>query len=144
MKCPKCETTENIKWLLRHQSIDENDEGTNANVITILCTECGNNETVFIEDYLPDIFTSWSELPPQDSGMSGLGALGGLFGGLMGGMGSMVQPQPEPIGWRSATNAAKEIRDMNATMFPPEPEPTEMEPPQDDNIIEVEANGDNT
>lgn len=134
MKCPKCETTENIKWLLRHQTIDENDEGTNANVITILCTECGHNETVFIEDYLEDIFVSWSERPPQtDNGMGGLGALGGLFGGLFGGMGNTMQPIPEPTGWRSATNAAKEIRDMNISMLPH----LDLEPPQE--IVDVEG-----
>ena len=136
MKCPKCETTENIKWLLRHQSIDENDEGTNANVITILCTECGHNETVFIEEYLGDIFTSWSETP-QNSNGNGLmgGGIGSLFGGLMGAMGSNnFIPEPEPTGWRSATNAAKEIRDRNR-MFAG---PVEMEPPQDNDVIEVE------
>lgn len=71
--------------------------------------------------------------------MGGLGALGGLFGGLMGGMGT-PQPIPEPTGWRSATNAADEIRKQNEMMFGQSSEPTEMEPPQDDNIIEVESN----
>ena len=136
MKCPKCEATTNIKWLLRHQSIDENDEGTNANVITILCTECGNNETVFIEDYLPDIFTSWSE-SKGDSGLGSLGGLGGLFGGLMGGMMGSPQPIPEPTGWRSATNAANEIRKQNELIFGQSPEPTDMEPREDGDIIDM-------
>lgn len=61
MKCPKCSSEENLKWFLRHQKEDENDEGTNANVITVLCTECGNNESVFIENFLPLLFKNWDE-----------------------------------------------------------------------------------
>ena len=34
----------------------ESDQTTNANVITILCTECGNNESYFLDDLLNDIF----------------------------------------------------------------------------------------
>lgn len=60
--CPKCETTEDIKWFIRHQKSDENDESTVGNVITILCTECGFNQSVFIKDYLEDIFRDWTEL----------------------------------------------------------------------------------
>ena len=43
--------------MLRHQVEEGEPEGcATANVITILCTECGHNFTVFIRDYLEDIF----------------------------------------------------------------------------------------
>ena len=53
MKCPKCDATEGLKWMLRAQ---HEDESTTANVITMLCTKCGHNASVFIEDYIEDIF----------------------------------------------------------------------------------------
>lgn len=56
MKCPKCGTVENIKFFLRHQKENEEDESDLANAITILCTECGNNESYFLLDCLDDIF----------------------------------------------------------------------------------------
>jgi hypothetical protein len=40
---------------LRHQNAD-NDLDNEANVITILCTECGENESLFLKDCLEDIF----------------------------------------------------------------------------------------
>lgn len=55
MKCPQCNTTKNIKFFLRHQDT-EKDLDNEANVITILCTECGNNESFFLIDCLPNIF----------------------------------------------------------------------------------------
>lgn len=61
MKCPKCENTEEIKWFLRHQKLNEDDTGTNANVITVLCTVCGHNESKFLEDYLDTLFPEWDE-----------------------------------------------------------------------------------
>lgn len=61
MKCPKCESTEEIKWFLRHQKLNEDDTGTNANVITVLCTVCGYNESKFLEDYLDALFPEWDE-----------------------------------------------------------------------------------
>lgn len=60
--CPKCETTEDIKWMIRHQKANDEDDSTLGNVITLLCTECGFNQSVFIQDYLEDIFTNWTEL----------------------------------------------------------------------------------
>lgn len=60
--CPKCETNENIKWVIRHQKASDEDDSTLGNVITLLCTECGFNQSVFIQDYLEDIFTDWTEL----------------------------------------------------------------------------------
>lgn len=59
MICPKCETTEGIKWFLRHQDT-ETSGVDDANVITILCTECGHNESYFLENSLELIFPSWS------------------------------------------------------------------------------------
>ena len=62
MKCPKCNATEGIKWFLRHQATeDEESDETNANVITMLCTQCGYNESYFLEDSLELIFPSWNE-----------------------------------------------------------------------------------
>jgi len=65
MKCPKCGTTEDLKWFLRHQPEKEDEseeESTLANVITILCTKCGNNQSYFIKDCLDDIFSEWKEI----------------------------------------------------------------------------------
>lgn len=55
MKCPVCNSVEGIKFFLRHQDT-EDDISKNANVITILCTKCGNNESFFLVDCLPYIF----------------------------------------------------------------------------------------
>lgn len=60
--CPKCETTEDIKWMIRHQKINDEDDSTLGNVITLLCTECGFNQSVFLQDYLEDIFKDWIKL----------------------------------------------------------------------------------
>lgn len=60
MICPKCKTTKGIKWFLRHQDT-EISTVDDANVITILCTECGYNESHFLEDSLDLIFPSWTE-----------------------------------------------------------------------------------
>lgn len=70
MKCPNCGTTEDIKFFLRHQD-KENDDSNVANVITIICTKCGKNESYFLEDCLPEIFPSWKETPSFDIGMIG-------------------------------------------------------------------------
>ena len=48
--------------MIRHQKINKEDDSTVGNVITLLCTECGFNQSVFIQDYLEDIFTDWTEL----------------------------------------------------------------------------------
>lgn len=61
MKCPECGTNEGIKFFLRHQAEDENDSSNNANVITILCTKCGKNESYFLAECLDQIYPSWSE-----------------------------------------------------------------------------------
>ena len=66
MKCPECGATTNIKWFLRHQD-RENNIVNDANVITILCTNCGYNDSVFLEDYLDDIFKDWSEIEPNNN-----------------------------------------------------------------------------
>lgn len=66
MKCPKCGATTNIKWFLRYQD-RENDIINDANVITVLCTNCGYNDSVFLEDYLDDIFKNWSEIESNNS-----------------------------------------------------------------------------
>lgn len=60
MICPKCEAVEGIKWFLRHQDA-EGSSDNDANVITILCTKCGNNQSYFLEDSLDLIFPSWSQ-----------------------------------------------------------------------------------
>lgn len=66
MICPKCNSTENIKFFVRHQKTDENDNSQVANAITMLHAdpECGYNETFMLEDCLDYIFTEWSELQP--------------------------------------------------------------------------------
>lgn len=61
MRCPNCREEGDVKWMLRHQKINEEDTSTNANVVTILCTKCGKNASVFIEDYLPEMFSEWDE-----------------------------------------------------------------------------------
>lgn len=58
--CPKCEAVEGIKWFLRHQDA-EGSSDNDANVITILCTKCGNNQSYFLGDSLDLIFPSWSQ-----------------------------------------------------------------------------------
>lgn len=63
MRCPDCKENGDVKWMLRHQKENEEDEGTNANVITTLCVTCGKNESVFITDYLEEMFPSWDERP---------------------------------------------------------------------------------
>lgn len=63
MRCPDCREKGDVKWMLRHQKINEEDISTNANVVTILCTKCGKNASVFIEDYLPEMFSEWDETP---------------------------------------------------------------------------------
>ncbi len=73
MKCPKCGTSEGIKWFLRHQAIQEENDDTDANVITVLCTQCGENQSFFLSDCLEIIFSNWKE-PELD-----LNELGGLF-----------------------------------------------------------------
>ena len=64
MKCPKCGSTENIKFFVRHQKSSEDDESNIANCITIIHAEpqCGFNESYLLEDCLNDIFPNWSEL----------------------------------------------------------------------------------
>lgn len=78
MKCPECGATENISFFLRHQAEDENDESNNANVITILCRNCGKNESYFLRDCLEDIFPSWKENDGAD--------LAELFSAMYGGI----------------------------------------------------------
>lgn len=76
MKCPKCSTTEGIKWFLRHQQENDQDESTLANVITILCTNCGENQTFFLADCLDIIFSDWAEtLNPNQVNMELLAEL---------------------------------------------------------------------
>ena len=65
MKCPNCQSKKNIKFFLRHQDVDESKDN-DANVITILCTECGHNESFFLVDCLEDIFPNWSEKENKD------------------------------------------------------------------------------
>lgn len=77
MKCPSCGTTEDIKFFLRHQAESDDDLSDTANVITILCSKCGKNESYFLRDCLEDIFPAWKEAESMD----GLEALAGLFGG---------------------------------------------------------------
>ena len=62
MKCPKCGATENIVHFLRHQKTDDNDESNIANCWTILCKECGHNQSFLLNDLLDEVFTDWSEL----------------------------------------------------------------------------------
>ena len=63
MRCPNCLEEGDVKWLLRHQKINKEDAATNANVITILCVKCKKNASVFIADYLPEMFPEWDETP---------------------------------------------------------------------------------
>ena len=67
MKCPKCKATEDIKFFLRHQDT-EDDTSDNANVITMLCTKCGYNQSFFLVDCLDAIFPEWSETPSNFGG----------------------------------------------------------------------------
>lgn len=63
MHCPECKATENIVYFLRHSPVEgetEEDE-TDANTITILCKNCGNNESYLIGDLLEEIFADWSD-----------------------------------------------------------------------------------
>ena len=62
MKCPKCGATENIVHFPRHQKTDENDENTNVNCWTILCKNCGHNESFLLEELLDEVFVDWSEI----------------------------------------------------------------------------------
>ena len=64
MKCPKCGSTENIKFFLRHQKDNEEDDSSVANCITIIHAEpqCGFNESYLLEDCLDVIFPNWSEI----------------------------------------------------------------------------------
>lgn len=78
MKCPKCGATTNIKWFLRHQD-RENDTINDANVITVLCTNCGYNDSVFFEDYLDDIFKDWSEIKQNNNTNIDFSSLFNLF-----------------------------------------------------------------
>ena len=61
MECPNCLAEGKVVWFLRHQKIDEEDTDTNANVATILCQTCGKNQSVFIKDFLKDMFPDWNE-----------------------------------------------------------------------------------
>lgn len=65
MKCPKCGTTEDIKYFLRHQKENEDDTSDIANAITMLCTWCGYNQSYFLLDCLDEIFPDWSEVKTQ-------------------------------------------------------------------------------
>lgn len=49
--------------MLRHQKTEDNDISSAANVITILCTSCGENRSVFIQEFLNDFFPDWEEQP---------------------------------------------------------------------------------
>lgn len=62
MRCPKCGATENLVYFLRHQKMNEKDEDKNINCWTILCKECGHNESYLLEDLLDEIFINWSEV----------------------------------------------------------------------------------
>jgi len=96
MKCPKCGSTEDIKFFVRHQKISENDESTAANAITILHAnpECGFNETYMLEDCIELIFKDWSELYQIEEKISELensaNSMNALFTNLIDGMGSEV------------------------------------------------------
>ena len=63
MHCPECKATEDIVYFLRHAPVEgeDNEDETDANAITILCKNCGNNESYLIEDLLEEIFTDWSD-----------------------------------------------------------------------------------
>ena len=78
MKCPECGATKDIKWFLRHQD-RENDIINDANVITVLCTNCGYNDSVFFEDYLDDIFKDWSEIKQNNNTNIDFSSLFNLF-----------------------------------------------------------------
>ena len=65
MKCPKCGTTEDIKYFLRHQKENEDDTSDIANAITMLCTQCGYNQSYLLLDCLDEIFPDWSEIKAQ-------------------------------------------------------------------------------
>ena len=82
MKCPDCGAEEDIKWFLRHQDEGDDDDSTSANVITILCTTCGKNESHFLLDVLPDIFPSWEPREVQMNFEDQISMLGNLFGGM--------------------------------------------------------------
>ena len=60
IECPDCLEEGKVVWFLRHQKTNEEDTGTNANVVTILCQTCGKNESIFLEDFLEEMFPDWT------------------------------------------------------------------------------------
>ena len=86
MFCKDCKDDGKVVWFLRHQKENEDDEGTNANVVTILCQTCGRNQSAFLVDYLPDIFPDWDEEREiKEKLFSSLGNFGGEMDVLSGG-----------------------------------------------------------
>ena len=92
MKCPKCGDTEDIKFFVRHQKFSEDDEGTNANCLTILHAnpECGFNESRLLEDCLDLVFPDWSEivelqnkLNKVEQNMQSMNGLANMFSGMI-------------------------------------------------------------
>lgn len=63
---------------MRHQN-RENDTINDVNVITVLCTNCGYNDSVFLEDYLDDIFKDWSEIKQDNNTNIDFSSLFNLF-----------------------------------------------------------------
>lgn len=66
IRCPKCSSKKDIKWFLRCQDTSSELENE-ANVITILCTKCGENESFFIANCLESIFQNWSDKKKNDN-----------------------------------------------------------------------------
>ena len=66
LRCPKCGTEEDLKWFIRHQDLEDDEDSTSGNVITILCTTCGYNQSFILADCLEDIFPEWVEEENED------------------------------------------------------------------------------
>lgn len=81
MKCPNCGNSSDLKFFMRHQDREDDTDDNNANTITILCTECGHNESYFLIDCLDEIFPAWSDRPQQTPDIEAFKAFGSMFGG---------------------------------------------------------------
>ena len=102
MKCPKCGSTENIKFFIRHQKSSEDDEETNANCLTILHAdpECGFNESYLLEDCLEVVFPNWSEIQELENRVNEIQNnvnMGSMFAAMMDGMTDTIKAEGEVV-----------------------------------------------
>ena len=98
MICPKCGSSENIVFFVRHMKTDENDESTTANCVTVLHADpqCGYNESMLLKDVANVVFTEWSELAKLEERVSNINPTGGL-GSLFNSIGDMIETEGEVV-----------------------------------------------